>query len=205
MRSWRASIDTPHALVAALHIRDAAALDVVGSTPGTPAVPPLEPAVEPDYALTRIATDAAAAAWVGWWESMVDRHPEFSGVPPLVADPVPALDPDLHALIGLGLPAADAWFSADKRRGLDELRATGGRLPVGGVGSGLGELVREVEAQLGRAAAPFDLLISVLPVAGLWGRRARRDHVLISRALSDYRAGLQALLEPVIAELAQEP
>ena len=201
MRSWRASIDTPHALVAALHIRDAAALDVVGATPGTPAVPPLEPAVALDPQLVPHATWAAAAAWSGWWGSMLNRHPEFRGVPPLVPDPFPELDVDLRALIGVGQPAADQWFNARKHEDIEELRRTGRPGPF----IDLNGIVRGVEEELGRTAAPFDLVISVLPVAGLWGSRVRRDHVLISRTLSRHRGGVQAFLEPVVRELAQEP
>lgn len=194
----------PNALVAALHMRDAAVLDVFDPVPGTVAVPPLDPAVEPNADLVPHATARAAAAWRDWWESLLNRHPEFQGVPPLVPDPFPELDADLRALIGIGLPAADAWFETEKRRERAELRST--RWPsLHAVDTDFGDIVRGVEAELGRTAEPFDLLISILPVAGLWGRRVRRDHVLMSRALADHRAGLRTLLEPVVRELAQEP
>lgn len=165
-------------------------------------MPPLEPAVDLDARLAPYATERAAAAWSEWWESLLNRHPEFRGVPPLVADPGPALDADLRALIGNGLPAADAWFTADKHRNLERRRSSPPPSALGLAG-GLGQIVRDVEAELGRPAEPFDLVISILPVSRLWGGRARRDHVLISRALSDYRAGYEALLEPVVHELAQ--
>lgn len=203
MTSWQASIDTPRALVVALHVRDAAGLDTpIASSGPDVTMPPLEPAVDLDARLAPYATERAAAAWSEWWESLLNRHPEFRGVPPLVADPGPALDAGLRALIGNGLPAADAWFTADKHRNLERRRSSPQPSALGLAG-GLGQIVRDVEAQLGRPAEPFDLVISILPVSGLWGGRVRRDHVLISRALSDYRAGYEALLEPVVRELAQ--
>ncbi|MBS2965738.1 hypothetical protein KGA66_21985 [Actinocrinis puniceicyclus] len=192
--SWRATVDMPRALVVALHLRDAAGLQV--RTEHAP--PPLEPSVDLDGALVQRATQAAAEAWVPWWHGLLARNPEFSGVPPLVPDPFPELPVDLRALIGTGLPAADAWFNARKREDLQALRQ--GVRPAATPRVGL--IVNEVEQELGRAAAPFDLLISILPVTGLWGRRARRDHVLISRSLAAYEDGVAALLEPVVRDLA---
>jgi hypothetical protein len=66
----------------------------------------------------------------------------------------------------------------------------------------VGKIVAQVEGELGRAAAPFDLLISILPVTGVWGSRMRHDHVLISRAMSRQDTEFAAFLEPVIRELA---
>lgn len=317
-QSWQATIDTPHALVAALHLRDAAGLDVAtggwfdagpgrGSQPGRgsdrgadqdpassapaldesdfrpggfgpssarlygylrgrpepgddpagpderfggdgggsgsgegrggdagrgdqpdpalagfealgrevtrdPVVPPLDPAVPYDAALVPYATATAAEAWRTWWSSLLNRHPEFRGVPPLVPDPFPELPIDLRALIGIGLSRADAWFNDRKARELDRLRQASSEaaradaaarhhrrahaLPLGGV-------VRQVEREQGHSAAPFDLLISILPVHGRWAARVRRDHVLISGGLADYDAGVTAFLGPVVRDLAQ--
>jgi hypothetical protein len=183
----------PSALVAALYLRDASGLEVTADI----AVPPLEPRVDYGSALVPYATEQAAAAWGPWWDGLLERHPEFRGVPPLVPDPFPELPVDLRALIGIGLPGADAWFQARKHEDIEVIRRQGRpRMPP------VGEVVSQVEDELGRAAAPFDLLISILPVTGLWGRRARHDHVLISRALSGHDAGFAAFLEPVIRELA---
>lgn len=192
-RSWQATVDMPPALVAALYVRDASGLEVGVDT----AVPALEPRVELDGDLVRHATEQATAAWAPWWGGLLERHPEFRGVPPLVPDPIPELPVDLRALIAIGLPGADAWFRARKSEDIDVIRREGRpRMPP------VSEVVRQVEDELGRVAAPFDLLISILPVTGLWGRRVARDHVLASRALSDYDAGFAALLEPVVRELA---
>lgn len=192
-RSWQATVDMPSALVAALYLGDASGLQARADI----VVPPLEPRVDHDGALVPYATEHAAAAWDLWWGGLLERHPEFRGVPPLVPDPFPELHVDLRALIGVGLPGADAWFRARKREYIELIRREGRpRMPA------VGEVVRQVEGELGRVAAPFDLLISVLPVAGVWGSRVCRDHVLVSRALSGYDAGFAAFLEPVVRELA---
>lgn len=191
--SWQATVDMPSTLVRALYLRDACGLQVHADL----LVPPLEPMVDYDGALVPYATEQAAAAWGPWWDGLLDRHPEFRGVPPLVPDPFPELPVDLRALIAVGLSGADTWFNARKREDIDVIRREGRpRMPP------VGEVVKQVEGELGRTAAPFDLLISVLPVAGVWGRRARRDHVLVSRALNGYDAGFAAFLEPVVRELA---
>jgi hypothetical protein len=198
--SWRVMVDMPRTLVVALHLRDAAGLQVRGAH----TVPSLEPFVDLDGALVSYAGEAAAEAWALWWDGLLDRHPEFSGVPPLVPDPFPELAVDLRALIGIGLPAADAWFEARKHEDMQERlrrqRRNEGRThsPI----TPVAQLVNELEEELGRPVAPFDLLISILPVRGVWGRRVRRDHVLISKSLIEYVDGAAALLEPVVRELA---
>jgi hypothetical protein len=57
-------------------------------------------------------------------------------------------------------------------------------------------LVAEVERDLGRQAAAFNLQIDVLPVEGVWGSRARVDHVLVSRELHGDHAAFRAFLTP---------
>jgi hypothetical protein len=101
-------------------------------------------------------------------------------------------------LIEVERRTAEAWCDARKREDLDQLRATGRPLTLP-----IGKVVQEVEREQGRTAAPFDLLISILPVYGIWGRRVRRDHVLISRELSREAAEVEAFLAPVVRELAE--
>lgn len=191
-RSWLATLDMPPALTTALYLRDASGLKEAATAS---AVPPLDPRVDCDAALATHATEQAAEAWNVWWSGLLERNPEFRGVPPLVPDPLPELPTDLRALISLGLPSSNAWFRARKHEFIEDQREGRSRRPVG-------KIVKQVEADLGRAAAPFDLLISILPVTGLWGNRARPDHVLISRALSCEETEFAAFLEPVIRELA---
>jgi hypothetical protein len=190
-RSWLATLDMPPALAAALYLRDASGLKVKTDF----AVPQLEPRVDCDSALIAHATEQAAEGWDAWWSGLLERNPEFRGVPPLVPDPLPELPADLRALISIGLPGSQAWFRARKHEFIEDQREGRPRRPVG-------KIVKQVEADLGRAAAPFDLLISILPVAGVWGSRVRHDHVLISRALSCQDTEFATFLEPVIRELA---
>jgi hypothetical protein len=183
----------PAALVVALHLRDASGLEVRSE----PAVPRLHPAVARDAALAPYATAPAAAAWTVWWGALLERDPEFRGVPQLVPDLLPDVPDELGELIATGLPAANTWFTARKREDIEVIRREGRpRMP------NVVEVVKEVEDELGHRAAPFDLLISILPVVGMWAKRVRRDHVLVSRELSGFDAGFEAFLEPVVRELA---
>jgi hypothetical protein len=191
-RGWLATLDMPQALVTALYLRDASGLKVGADF----AVPPLEPRVERDDALVPHATEQAAEAWDLWWSGLLRRDPEFRGVPPMVSDPFPELPMDLRALIGIGLPGSHAWFQARKHEFIEDQRARRPRRPR------LGKIVAQVEGELGCVAAPFDLLISVLPVTGVWGSRVRRDHVLVSTALNGRDTEFTTFLEPVIRELA---
>jgi len=184
----------PSALVVALHLRDAADLDVRPDV----IVPRLHPSVIRDGALEPYATARATAAWTPWWDGLLERGQEFRIAPQLAPDPAADLPEDLRALIAAGLPAANAWFAARKREDIEFIRHAGRpRMP------NVVEVVKEVEQELGRRAAPFDLLISILPVTGMWARRVRRDHVLVSRELSGFDAGFEAFLEPVVRELAR--
>jgi hypothetical protein len=199
--SWQATTDMPSALVVALYLRDAAGLDVRCDV----AVPRLHPSVIRDDALEPYATDRAAEAWTPWWDRLLERGHEFRGPAQLLPGPPPDLPDllldlpeDLRALAETGLPAANAWFAARKREDIEVIRRAGRpRMP------NVVEVVREVEQELGHRAAPFDLLISILPVTGMWARRVRRDHVLVSRELSGFDAGFEAFLEPVVRELAR--
>ena len=197
--SWQVRTDLAQPLVIALHLRDAAGLDVAADA----VVPPLEPAVPLDAALVPYATEQAAAQWAQVWQSMLDNHPEFSGVPPVFAEPLHGLPAALTALAKAGLPNALAWFHACKQEDLQYLRASGGRPGRRmGVGLGIGELVRRIEQDNGREALPFTLRISLLPVAGIWARRVRHGHVLLSRSMCEDEAACEAFLDPVLRDLA---
>jgi hypothetical protein len=64
------------------------------------------------------------------------------------------------------------------------------------------ELVRTVEAEIGRTVRPFVLDVTELPVAGAYGRRVSAGQVVVSRALRADAAAYQRWLLPVIRELA---
>jgi hypothetical protein len=82
----------PWQLMIALHVRDAAGLEVRSDV----VVPQLVPEVPLDGALVPYATEDAAAQWGEWWDSLLDRHPEFGGLPPLLVDRFPALPEHLR-------------------------------------------------------------------------------------------------------------
>jgi hypothetical protein len=197
--SWQVRINLAQPLVIALHLRDAAGLDVAADA----VVPPLEPAVPLDAALVPYATEQAAAQWTQVWQSLLDGHPEFSDAPSVFAEPLHGLPAALTALAEAGLPNALAWLDACRQEDLQFLRASGGR-PGRRMGRGLGitELVRRIEQENGREAVPFTLRISLLPVAGNWARRVRREHVLLSRSICEDEAACEAFLEPVLRDLA---
>ena len=183
-------------LVFALYLRDAAGLGGAGG--GGAGVPPLEPAVEWDARLAPFATAGAAAQWSAWWESLQDPADAARARFPSPDGTLSAFGADLQALAAIAAQDAHAWLALRKRE------YTAG--VVGGTDCGrstVGRVIREVERELGRAAAPFELVISVLPVRGRWGLRARRDHLLASGALRRDAAAFRAFLRPAIDELAR--
>lgn len=195
--SWRASEGMPQPLMTALYLRDAAGLDVRVDT----VVPPLEPRVELDARLAPHATEQAARDWSWWWESFLDPHPELSGLPPVLRDPILAAEVsgDLRRLIDAGYDDAQAWLSERSRLYAQE-RVRGPRSER----ILITHITRAVEQRLGRRAAPFNLRISVLPVEGVWARRVRPAHVLVSNALRTDGDAFRAFVEPVIEELAAD-
>lgn len=194
--SWRASESMPQALMTALYLRDAAGLDVRVAT----IVPPLDPAVDLDARLALFATEHAARDWAEWWEALLDPHPEIGGIPLVVLDPILTtnLGGDLRRLIEAGYHDAQIWLS-ERSRAYAQERTHGphsDRILITHV-------TRAVEQRLGRRAAPFRLRISVLPVEGVWGRRVRPGHALVSRRLRADGEAFRAFIEPVIEELAE--
>lgn len=86
---------------------------------------------------------------------------------------------------------------------------------TGGDALAVNEIVRAVEQQLGRRAAPFRLDLLTLPVRGLWRREAAvgaevgdrsglqpSPALLLSQHLRADRAELERVVRPVIAALA---
>jgi hypothetical protein len=195
--SWQASEGMPQALMTALHLRDAAGLEMRVDT----VVPPLEPRVELDAGLALYATEDAARAWGEWWESLLDPHPEVSGVRSVLLYPQfeLAVTGDLLRLVDAGYEDAQFWLrerSHDYVHGLLHEPHYNRTL--------ITQVTREAEKRLGRRAAPFRLRVSVLPVEGEWGRRVRSGHVLVSAHLRADVEAFRAFVEPVIEDLAGE-
>lgn len=161
--SWQVSVGAEgHTTTFALWVRDVEAVDV----PPSPLVPgPLDvddlppPAGEPH-------DPRLGAEWLAWWKSLVLTH-TTSPVPP-DDDAEPAYDtpdplglarlPALRPVVARRWPEFQEWQVARRR--------THGtftdRRPPGD--PRIGEVVREVEAELGRRAAPFHLTFTLLPV-----------------------------------------
>ncbi|POH56849.1 hypothetical protein [Arthrobacter glacialis] len=63
-------------------------------------------------------------------------------------------------------------------------------------------LVQSIEKNRGNKAAPFELDVLILPVAGFWLHRAGPNRVLLSESARRDAEQLRRLLGPIIAELA---
>lgn len=182
--SWRISEDRwPEAFDVALWFRAAERIDVAagGVVPGEPDVEPL-----PDPSTD--ASDAAelAAGWLAWWHVLV-------GLPPLSPPFDPArppaqlafLTPDnpgLAAWPALGRAVtrrwrqAHDWHTARKNAGLTAGLHHHGRT---------GQVVAELERELGRKARPFSLDLVLLPVRDEQVRPARADRYLVPERVYD--------------------
>jgi hypothetical protein len=142
--------------------------------------------------------------WLAWWISLVDRRPRPPVLPP-DDDAEPAHDtPD-----PLGLARLPALRGHVTRRWTEFLhwrtayhRAHGtfaSRRPVGDLRDN--DAVRDVEATLGRRAAPFSLTFTLLPVRDDRIRLVETAHYLVpERVYLD--AGWSAWLRTVVAEVA---
>jgi hypothetical protein len=62
--------------------------------------------------------------------------------------------------------------------------------------------VADTAARLGRPPRPFQLSITVIPVQTAQGWRLAPEHLLITRSLLADRPAYQALVGPVLTELA---
>ena len=185
--SWLMFVDEPWVLVMALYLRDVAGLTPVHDGP---VLPPLDPFVPAEPAGVDVA--AASAQWSAWWSDAL----RVGDVAELVPPGFPAFDhaPELQALLRRHFAAANGWAAQRKREHVP--------LAVGPEAADLGGLVRAVEVELGRTAAPFELRITELPVAGkeLWVLAA--DDVVVSRALFADAAEFLHRLAPVVRALA---
>jgi hypothetical protein len=183
-QSWQVSWGAGYVVQLALYLRDALAL------PAAPEVPPLTPPVPITDELDRAAL---AAEWPGWWADVLA----------FVGD---SLDnrPDQH----LRLPVRpDAPALVDRpaiRAALDLLgpRANHHPQPRRPSNQRIGEIVRAREAELGRPARPFRLVVTELPVQGLLWHRITEQHVLISTSFAEDDERCSAALKEIVAELA---
>jgi hypothetical protein len=182
--SWRISEDRwPEEFDVALWFRAAERIDVPsgGVVPGAPDVEPLpDPGTDP--------SDAAelAAGWLAWWHSLV-------GLPPLSPPFDPAHPPALLAFSPPDFPSLAAWpalrqvvtgrwrqaydwHNARKKAGLEASLHHDRRT---------GQVVAELERELGRKARPFSLDLVLLPVRDEQVRAAGTDRYLVPERVHD--------------------
>lgn len=188
--SWLMRIHCPESLLIGLYARDAAGLH-----PPTPVdVPRLEPAVEMRAGFAPLAVPAASEQWARWWETELAALGEAAYQGGFRPGGFGAGE-ELNALVRACLDDARRWSS---ERGHEEADAhRDGTYPHPET-----DLVREVEAEIGRKARPFVLQITELPVTGRFGRRISGEHVVVSRALREDAQAYREWLIPVVRELA---
>jgi hypothetical protein len=147
--SWRVAIGGDPLVDCALWIRDTERLPVADD--------PLVPGpADLDHPPGPISTsdDALGAEWLGWWFSLVaperrlhapvfDAEPAYGTPDPLGLAPYPAL----AAVVARRWPEAMRWTRRHRARSMM-----------------VGQVVTEVERDLGRPVAPFSVEFIMLPV-----------------------------------------
>jgi len=173
-----------------LFVRDAAGLRPAAAVD----VPPLTPTVEVRASLAPLAVPEASAQWARWWNGELTRQegPERGF---FVPDARFGDGAELGALVSECFEEAVRWSSARKH---EEAAARWSGEPR----DDEGDIVRAVEAEIGRRARPFELCVTELPVAGAVGWRVSARHVVVSRALRGDALAYRRWLTPVIRELA---
>lgn len=193
MPNWLMWIQTPHGLLAGLFVRDAAGLQ-----PRTAfELPPLVPAVELRADLAPLAVAEASEQWARWWERELGRD-DAQGRGFCAPDARFGDGPALVALLDACHDEAMRW-SSDRKGEESEATAEAMRREDPGPE---GALVSAVEREIGRKARPFELEVTVLPVAGKGAWRVAPGHVVVSRALRADTAAYGEWLTQVIRELA---
>lgn len=181
----------PQALGIALHVRDAAGLPTL-TEPAVPALDALFAAPDPPGG----DLVAAGGQWGRWWESLLDGEQGLGGmVPPGFAGLTSW--PDLRAVVTALFEPAVRWTGHRRTTFIAAFAENGA--PVGIEG----DVVRSVERDLGRRAAPFRLRITVLPVSGAWWAARGPSHLLVSEQFRADTLAYGSVLRPVVATLAE--
>jgi hypothetical protein len=182
--SWVVWSGTDGAAELALFVRDALALPVE-----EPALPGLEPPV-PVLSVDGVDRAAVAAEWPGWWADILEfcryrltaapgTHPSLDSYPAVETSPALAGRPALRAAI--------AALTDPVRRYQSGL---GFEVPSSMLA---GEVVRDLERELGRRARPFRFVFTEVRLRGeVWQPVADR-HVLVSTRFMASPAARQAV------------
>ncbi|MFD5751642.1 hypothetical protein [Streptomyces sp. NPDC127033] len=188
---WQIQVRERYSLTMGLFARDAAGLRPRMDLH----IPPLSPTVDIRSDFARLAGPRTTDEWETWWSRELLRETE-SG-PGLYPPHFPALAscPQLGALVRACFDDAVAWNVRRHRRSGGFPAGDESYAPEAG-------LVGAVEAEIGRRARPFRLVVTQLPVAEETGWRVARDHVLVSEGRRRNTSAYGEWLTPMIRELA---
>ena len=205
--SWRIGIDQPELLVIGLFVRDVAGLKSRHSW-----LPHCAPGVARDIGE---GSAAAAQQWDLWWDRSIStnwngpdqsqeqlagmwwRSPDFESLQSA---------PALQEIVARHFDNARQWATDRKQEHIELMIGTPDprpfdRGPRGGRGLDETRLVAGLERNLGRRAQPFQLRITVIPVAGkeLW--QLDPHHVLLTDELLRDSVGYRGRITPVLQTL----
>jgi hypothetical protein len=205
--SWQIGMDQPESLVIGLFVRDVAGLKTRHTW---------LPHCVPDIARDKREGSAAAAhEWDLWWDRSISDT--WNG-PDQSQDPLAGMRwltpgfeslqsaPALQELVARHFDEARHWATDRKQEHIELMMGTPDPRPFhrgrrGGRGLYETRLVVGLEQDLGRRAQPFQLWITVIPVAGkeLW--RLDPHHVLLTDELLRDSAEYRARITPVVQAL----
>jgi hypothetical protein len=182
--SWRISEDRwPESFDWALWIRAAERIGV-GEGGAVPGMADIEPLPDPSTGLP----DAAelAAGWLAWWQSLVDlppvSPPSGQAHPPAVLAfgppdfPGLASWPALQRVVTRRWRQAHDWHTARMKAGLEAGIHGDARI---------GQVVADLERELGRKARPFSLDLVLLPVRDEQVRPVGPDRYMVPERVYD--------------------
>ncbi len=194
-QSWQLRWGDDRAVNAALYLRDALALSV-HTEPDIPLLTPPVPVSVP----AGVDRAAVTREWPAWWSDVLAHQgAEPIGSPEEQFASWPDV-PGSPALTGRpAIRAALAAFEPEFGPYANRLKTWVAPPPHT---AGIGDLVRAKEAELGRKARPFRLVVTELPVAGLFWHRLSTEHVLLSVSFAQDTARRDAALRKVLDEVA---
>ena len=205
--SWRIGIDQPENLVIGLFVRDVAGLKTRHTW-----LPHCAPGIARDNGE---GSAAAAHQWDLWWDRSLstnwnrtdqsqDPLAGMRWLPPDFESLQSA--PALQEIVARHFDNARQWASDRKQEHIELMIGPPHprpfhRGPRGGRGLEETRLVAGLERNLGRRAQPFQLRITVIPVAGkeLW--QLDLDHVLLTDELLRDSAEYRGRITPVLQAL----
>lgn len=204
--SWRIGFDEPQPLAIGLFVRDVAGLTSrhVWLPPAAPAVPRADGEGPED----------AARQWDLWWDRALSVDENVDGqnleqlgaswwIPPDFESLQSA--PALREVVARHFSDAVAWSKDREREHVELMIGTPDPRPFhrGRSGRGLVEtrLVADLERSLGRRAQPFQLRITVIPVAGKEVWQLDPHHVLVTAELLGDSEEYRRLITPLVQAL----